>query len=62
MDEVVLLHILPGASDCDRYHPYYGIRKYQFDGIRILVIYLVMDRTQLQGDFKRVWQDEKEDE
>ena len=26
------------------------------------MIYLVMDRTQLQGDFKRVWQDEKEDE
>ena len=53
MDEVVFLHILPGASDRDLYHPYYGIRKYQFDGIRIIVIRLVMDRTLLQRVFQR---------
>ena len=33
VDEMVLLYLLSGASDRDWYHPYFGIRKYQFDGI-----------------------------
>lgn len=30
---MVLLYLLSGASDGDWYHPYFGIRKHQFDSI-----------------------------